>query len=245
VDRSHSRASFPFDLQRKLDMISARTMIRATVTAFSALRLIPHIAIMLLAPRSGLIHADLDRWGDIRFKRRPATTLQRLGLFLELMTFEPAYRNVFYVRTGLPGKLISILCSPLSTLEITPGKIGPGLFIQHGVATLVSADEIGANCWINQQVTIGFSNDTDRPTIGDSVTISAGAKIIGKVRVGDNARIAANSLVINDVPAHATVMGVPAKVFWGQKQGLPEPCPIIGPPASTGREGSPPSDLPP
>ena len=210
-------------LKGQKTMATARGAIRMAVAAVSAFRLLPHLAILVLASETDPIRADLDRWGEISLKRRPATLPQRLGLFLELMTFEAAYRNVFYLRTGLLGKLISPLCPPLGTLEIKPGRIGPGLFIQHGIATLISADAIGANCWINQQVTIGYSNDTDRPTLGDNVRIGAGAKIIGKIRIGDNATVAPNSLVIADVPANATVLGVPAIVRWKRGGAPAEP----------------------
>jgi serine O-acetyltransferase len=90
----------------------------------------------------------------------------------------------------------------------------------HGDCTFVSANKIGENCWINQQVVIGYvnDNDADRPSIGNDVTIHAGAKILGRVNVGDNATIGANSVVIGDVPPNVTVMGVPAKIIW--KKGL-------------------------
>ena len=96
-------------------------------------------------------------------------------------------------------------------------KVGPGFFVMHGDGTFVNAKSIGENCRIWQQVTIGIEG-TDSPTIGNNVTIYAGAKIVGKVRVGDNVTIAANSLVIRDVPSNVTVIGVPAVVVW-KKQG--------------------------
>ena len=85
-------------------------------------------------------------------------------------------------------------------------------------APFVSADKIGENCWINQQVVIGHTNDndTDIPSIGNNVTIYAGAKVLGKVRVGDNATIGANSIVFQDVPPNVSVMGVPARVVWSK-----------------------------
>jgi serine O-acetyltransferase len=100
----------------------------------------------------------------------------------------------------------------MPTLYIFTTDIAPGLFIQHGFATIISARKIGKNCWINQQVTIGYLNDTDCPTIGENVFIYAGAKIIGKVRVGDNSIVGANAVVIKDVPDNCTVVGVPAYI---------------------------------
>ena len=87
-----------------------------------------------------------------------------------------------------------------------------GLFIQHGFATIIAAKSIGANCWINQQVTIGYSNNSDAPTIGNGVSISAGAKVLGDVTIGDYSKIGANAVVVKNVPANCTVVGVPAYI---------------------------------
>ena len=80
---------------------------------------------------------------------------------------------------------------------------------------------IGRNCNIAHQVTIGTSagGRTGAPTIGDGVYIGTGAKIIGTIDVGDGAKIAANSLVMTNVPAGATAIGVPARVMRAPSQG--------------------------
>jgi serine O-acetyltransferase len=106
--------------------------------------------------------------------------------------------------------LISFLCPELNSLYIYTTVIGPGLFIQHGFATIISAKSIGKNCWINQQVTIGFSNTTDAPVILDNVTISAGAKVIGNVTIGSNSKIGAGTVVVKNVPENSTVIGGPS-----------------------------------
>jgi len=100
----------------------------------------------------------------------------------------------------------------LSSLYIYADNIGKGLFIQHGFATIIAAKSIGENCWINQQVTIGYSNDTDMPTLGNGVTINAGAKVIGNVTIGDNSVVGANAVVVKNVPANCTVVGIPAYI---------------------------------
>ncbi|MHB8846860.1 MAG: serine O-acetyltransferase [Burkholderiales bacterium] len=100
----------------------------------------------------------------------------------------------------------------MSTLFIRTPRIGPGLFIQHGFATIIAAREIGDNCFINQQVTVGYSNATDAPTIGNNVSISAGAKVIGGIHIGDNVKIGANAVVVKNVPANVTVVGVPGRI---------------------------------
>jgi serine O-acetyltransferase len=196
-----------------------KKLLKDVALVLSSVRLVPHLAVMLLSSNRDLIVADLARWGEICHLGPSERDMQRVILFLKLMTFFPEYRNVFYFRTGMAGKLYSILCRPLGTLSFNSKKIGAGLFIQHGYDTSVSADEIGENCWINQQVTIGYTNDTDRPTIGNNVTIHAGAKIIGKVTIGDNSKVGANSVVTRDVPPDVTVMGVPASIVWRRNAG--------------------------
>jgi serine O-acetyltransferase len=192
---------------------SSNKMLKTIFTIVSGVRLIPLVPIMLLSSNRDTVYADMDRWAQTYHFERPRGLMDRILLFSYLMTWLPEYRNVFYLRVGLPGKMLSIFCRPLSSLYLGKTSIGPGLFIMHGDSTFVSADKIGDNCWINQHVVIGYRNETDRPTIGNNVTIYAGAKILGKVRVGDNATIGANSVVIQDVPANVTVMGVPARII--------------------------------
>ena len=180
-------------------------------------RMIPHLALFVAHGSGSVVQIELVRWAQLLYEQTPRRRREKLWMFLKLMTLHREYRNVFYLRAGLAGRVFAWLCPPLASLEITPSDIGAGLFIQHGMATLVSAERIGTNCWINQQVTIGYSNRTDRPVIGNNVRISAGAKIIGKVTIGDNAIIGANTVVLSDVPPNATVLGVPGKILWNPK----------------------------
>ncbi|WP_305848820.1 serine O-acetyltransferase [Microcystis aeruginosa] len=91
-------------------------------------------------------------------------------------------------------------------------SIGKGLFIQHGFSTIVMAD-LGDNCWINQQVTIGYKDKSGRPKIGNNVRITAGAKVLGNITIGDNVTVGANSVVVKDVPANCVVVGIPARII--------------------------------
>ena len=102
-------------------------------------------------------------------------------------------------------------------IEIHPGAtIGRRLVIDHGMGIVIGETaEIGTNCTIYHQVTLGGTGkDTGKrhPTIGDNVLIGAGAKILGPVYIGDNARIASGSVVLTDIPDNATAAGVPAIV---------------------------------
>ncbi len=127
---------------------------------------------------------------------------------------------MFYYRIARERRVISRILlelakfayRPMNTLYIDTATIGAGLFIQHGFSTIIAAARIGQNCWINQQVTIGYSDVADCPTIGDNVKITAGAKVFGNITIGDNSIIGANAVVFKDVPPNCTVVGVPAYI---------------------------------
>lgn len=109
-------------------------------------------------------------------------------------------------------------------IEIHPGaKIGRGLFIDHGMGVVIGeTTEIGDNCTLYQNVTLGGTGKDQgkrHPTIGNNVLIGCGAKVLGPFKVGDNSRIASNSVVLSEVPNDATAVGVPARLvrIAGQK----------------------------
>lgn len=102
-------------------------------------------------------------------------------------------------------------------IEIHPAaKIGKGLVIDHGMGVVIGeTTEIGDNCTIYQGVTLGGTGkDTGKrhPTLGNNVLVGAGAKVLGPFKVGDNARIAANAVVLTEIPENSTAVGVPARV---------------------------------
>jgi serine O-acetyltransferase len=138
--------------------------------------------------------------------------------FLYLMTFLKEYRNLYYYRIGFFKHFLKFLCNPIDTLFISCSKIGPGLFIQHGFSTIISARSIGKDCWINQQVTVGYNGKDNYPQIGDNVVIRAGAKVIGNIVIGNNVKIGANAVVVKNVPENCTVVGVPAYIV--RKNGI-------------------------
>lgn len=93
-------------------------------------------------------------------------------------------------------------------------QIGGGLLIPHPNGIVIHPGvTIGPNCLILQQVTLGSNEAGDLPMIGGHVDIGAGAKLIGKVSIGNHAKIGANAVVLIDVPAYATAVGVPAKII--------------------------------
>ena len=102
-------------------------------------------------------------------------------------------------------------------IEIHPGaQIGKGLFIDHGMGVVIGETTvIGDNCTIYQNVTLGGTGKEHgkrHPTLGNNVLVGAGAKVLGPFKVGDNARIAVGAVVLNEVPANSTAVGVPARI---------------------------------
>jgi len=102
-------------------------------------------------------------------------------------------------------------------IEIHPAaKIGKGVFIDHGTGVVIGETaEVGDNCTIYQGVTLGGTGKDKgkrHPTIGNNVMIGSGAKVLGPFTVGDNSKIAANAVVLSEVPPNSTCVGVPARV---------------------------------
>lgn len=172
-----------------------------------------YIVFCLLKESKKLIVSDIDRWFELLKINKSNNFYNITYLFL----YKKEFRNLFYNRVKQEkyylSKMIKILYPEEKTLFINTNKIGKGLFIQHGFATIISAKEIGDNCWINQQVTIGFNGDGNNPIIGNNVKITAGAKVIGKIKVDDNSVIGANAVVVKDVPKNVVMGGIPAKVI--------------------------------
>jgi len=162
---------------------------------------------------------------------------------------DPAAKNTFEVALLYPGfhavclhrlahwfyknemffiaRLISQFSRFLTGVEIHPGAvIGNGLFIDHGMGVVIGETaEIGDNCTIYHNVTLGGTGKHQgkrHPTIGNNVLISSGAKILGPFKVGDNSRIGANAVVLNEVHPDSTVVGVPGRaVRIGDKKVVP------------------------
>jgi serine O-acetyltransferase len=152
------------------------------------------------------LEGDIERWAKV-----VGTQSQGLGRFVRLGRMEE-FRTLVRYRVPAARIFVRLLGSSCPALYINTPNIGPGLFLQHAFATIIHARSIGKNCWINQQVTIGFNGAGKHPTIGDNVTVRAGAKVLGDITIGDNVVIGAGAVVVKDVPANCTVVGVPARI---------------------------------
>jgi len=123
------------------------------------------------------------------------------------------YKNKFFFL----ARLVSHISRFLTGIEIHPGaKLGQGVFIDHGSGTVIGETaEVGNNVTIYQGVTLGGTGKAKgkrHPTVGSGVTISTGAKILGAITVGDNAKIGGGSVVLKSVPPNCTVVGVPGRI---------------------------------
>lgn len=115
------------------------------------------------------------------------------------------------------ARLVSHLSRFLTGIEIHPGaQIGKGLFIDHGSGVVIGETaEVGDNVTLYQGVTLGGTGKEKgkrHPTIGNNVTISAGAKLLGSFTVGDNVKIGGGSVVLKSIPENCTVVGVPGRI---------------------------------
>lgn len=112
-------------------------------------------------------------------------------------------------------------------IEIHPGaQIGKGLFIDHGSGVIIGETTIiGDNCTLYQGVTLGGTGKEQgkrHPTLGNNVMVSAGAKVLGSFTVGDNCKIGAGSVVLEEVPPNCTVVGIPGRIVKRNKQTAPQ-----------------------
>lgn len=125
----------------------------------------------------------------------------------------------FLHNMGVPliPRMLSMLTRWFTGIEIhQAARIGEGFFIDHGMGVVIGeTTEIGKNVTLYQGVTLGGTGKERgkrHPTIGDNVVISAGATVLGPIKVGDNSRVGAGAVVIQDVPPNCTVVGVPGRV---------------------------------
>ena len=177
----------------------------------------------------------MNKFLESIIKRDPAA-----GSKLNVILNYPGVKAVFFhfianklwnMNLKIIGRMVSQFSRFLTGIEIHPAvKIGKNFFIDHGLGVVCGeTSEIGNNVTIYHAVTLGGispSIDSERqrhekrhPTIGNDVVIGSGAQIIGPIKVGNGSRIAANGVVVKDVPDNATMVGVPAKIIKSGNEG--------------------------
>ncbi len=135
--------------------------------------------------------------------------------------------RLYRMHLKLLARITSQWCKFCTGIEIHPAaKIAAGVFIDHGNGVVIGETaEVGKGTVIYQGVTLGGTGKGGgkrHPTIGENCVISAGAKVLGNITVGDFAKVGAGAVVLKNVPPHATVVGVPARVvrICGSKEGV-------------------------
>ena len=136
----------------------------------------------------------------------------RVQLYHKLSSF------LYKIKLFFLARLISEFAKGRTGIEIHPGaKIGKNLFIDHGTGVVIGETTvIGDNVTIFHGVTLGGINNTKgkrHPTIGNNVYIGCGAKILGNIVIEDNVKIGANSVVLTNIKANSTVVGIPGKII--------------------------------
>jgi serine O-acetyltransferase len=147
---------------------------------------------------------------------------------MEVIFCYPGFHAVLFYRFGhwfwvhkmyFLGRFISHIGRFFTGIEIHPGAvIGRRFFIDHGMGVVIGeTSEIGDNVTIYHGVTLGgttWKKVKRHPTIGNNVVIGTGAKVLGPVKVGDNTKIGANSVVVSEIPPNSIVVGIPGKVVF-------------------------------
>ena len=135
--------------------------------------------------------------------------------------------RLYKMHLKLLARIVSQISRRRTGIEIHPAaSISPGVFIDHGMGVVIGETaEVGVGTVIYQGVTLGGTGKQTgkrHPTVGEHCVISAGAKVLGDITIGDYAKVGAGAVVLRDVPPHATVVGVPARVvrIRGSKEGI-------------------------
>ncbi|MBI3591310.1 MAG: serine O-acetyltransferase [Candidatus Melainabacteria bacterium] len=162
------------------------------------------------------------------------------GSFLEVLLCYPGLHAIlfhnfahFLYKLQIPilPRLVSHISRWFTGIEIHPGaKFGKRVFIDHGKGVVIGETSVvGDDVVIYQGVTLGGTSTKKvkrHPTLGNNIVVGCGAKILGNITVGDNCQIGANSVVIKDVPANSTVVGIPARIVMHQGRKVSERDPL-------------------
>ena len=169
--------------------------------------LIPHVLVYLVSNNKQLIDQDLKRWSEFKNIKN-----SNVPLLLHFLTHSSDFRTIFYFRIKHPIKhLLKLYCKGERNFIIDINtKLGGGIITGHPYCTILNAESIGENFYVNHLVTVGEVNGK-RPTIGNNVSIYTGAIVIGGITIGNHAVIGAGAVVVKDVPENAVVVGNPAK----------------------------------
>jgi serine O-acetyltransferase len=179
----------------------------------------PLLMLIGMSPAAGEVWEDACAWERPLGPRAVSSRDGQVLWLTYLLAKHPEFRTLAYYRVAQHGlrwlvgtSLAKLIFRPQAGMSIDCPSIGPRLFFEHAHGSTITAERIGADCWINQNVTIGYENGQGRrPVIGDGVYIRTGAVVVGGIVVHDGAQIGANAVVRRDVEPADTVAGVPAR----------------------------------
>ena len=170
---------------------------------------LPHLLVFLFSKNKEVIESDLYS------QTEPQSSGLRISSDLTKRLSEDRYfRTLFYFRTSSPATKMLRIFYPKErsfTIDID-SKIGGGVKLAHPYSTIINADVIGENLYINQLVTIG-ENNGKKPKIGNNVMLYTNCSVIGGIHIGDNVIVGAGAVVVKDVPENSVVAGNPARII--------------------------------
>lgn len=162
-----------------------------------------------------IIDLDIERWSkEIGIKYK-----SKLKCLVFLLMFRPQFRNLFYFRIPYILKIFRIICPLDRSLVIADDYNdieGGGIYFEHAFGSHIAAKSIGKGCIFRHLTTIGVKSKNrhdEKPTIGNNVDFGVNVTVIGNIKIGNNAIIAAGAVVVKDVPDNAIVAGNPARII--------------------------------
>ena len=176
--------------------------------------LIPHLFVYMMSKSKEAIDKDLERWAQANH-----VNSGKYALLLYLLTNSPDFRTIFYFRNrGIISSILNLYCRKEKYFRIDINtKLGGGVLTGHPYSTILNAESIGENFYVNHLVTVGEINGK-RPTIGNNVSIYTGAIVIGDISIGNNVSIGAGAVVTKTVPDNCTVVGNPGRIINNSKK---------------------------
>ena len=188
-------------------------MMRLLLLFFGQLLYVPHVLLFLSSSQKSLVVADL-------YARSPSPKSGFVVVYdlTHMLLVNSYFRTLFYFRTaGFFSKVLRVFYPkhPSFVIDVHTA-IGGGLQLAHPYSTILNAVSIGSEVYVNHLVTVGEKNG-QRPIIGNGVQLHAGCIVIGGITLGDGVVVGAGAVVTKDVPAHAVVVGNPARILEKNK----------------------------
>lgn len=184
--------------------------------AFIRILYLPLIIKYYYSSEKTKIDADIKRWNE---EREWDQNGSKISLLTKMLFLCPQFRNLFFFRIKSHSHFLHILCPPdwsISIADDSEDIEGGAIYYEHAFMTRITVNHIGKGCRIRQLTTFGVKSKNrhnERPWIGNNVDFGVNVTCIGNVHIGDNAIIAAGSVVVKDVPENAIVAGNPAKII--------------------------------